>query len=112
MKRKNSSLVSIDNTCTLMPVRVEKSDWERVPVNPVTVRTGRGCVSNEMSEEVEADGWADVLLTDKAAHEASLDLVKNERRSLAGKSMGGDVATAMLGMEAVTICQVMIDEIK
>lgn len=95
-----------------MPVRVEKSDWERVPVNPVTVGTGRGCVSDEMSEEVEADGWADVLLTDKAAREAPLDLVKNECRSLAGKSVCGDAATvtATLGTEAVTICQVMIDE--
>ena len=53
MKRKNSSLVSIDSACTLMPVRMEKRDWERV--SPVIVGTGRGCVSDEMSEEVEVE---------------------------------------------------------
>ena len=50
---KNSSSVSIDSTCTLMPVGMEKSDWERA--SP-TVGTGRGCVSDEMSEEVKAAG--------------------------------------------------------
>jgi hypothetical protein len=68
MKRKNSSLVSIDSTCTLMPVRVEKSDWERV--SPVMVGTGRGCVSDEMSEEVKGEGPKDVLPMDKATRDA------------------------------------------
>jgi len=53
MKRKNSSLVSIDSACTLMPVRMEKRDWERV--GPVIVGTGRGCGSDEMAEEVEVE---------------------------------------------------------
>jgi hypothetical protein len=69
MKRKNSSLVSIDSTCTLMPVRVEKSDWERV--SPVMVGTGGGCVSDEMSEEVKGEGPKDVLPMDKASRDAA-----------------------------------------
>jgi hypothetical protein len=84
-----------------MQVKMEKSDWERT--SPVTVGIGRGCVSNETSEEVKVEGWTDVLLTDKAARDAadaSLDLVKNKHRSLAGKTVGGDVVTAMLGAEA------------
>jgi hypothetical protein len=36
-----------------MPVRMEKSDWERV--SPDTVGTGRGCVNDEMSEEVKVE---------------------------------------------------------
>jgi hypothetical protein len=60
MKRKTSP-VSIDSACTLMPVRMEKSDWERV--SPVTVGTGRGCVSDEMSEEVKVEVRTDVLPT-------------------------------------------------
>jgi hypothetical protein len=89
-----------------MPVRMEKRDWEHV--SPVTVGTGKGCVSDEMSEGagVKVEGWTDVLLVDKAARDASLDLMKNERRSLAGKSVGGDVMTATLGAEAVTVCQI------
>jgi len=51
MKRKNSLLVSIDSACTLMLVRMEKSDWEHV--SPVIVKTDRGCVSDEMFKEVE-----------------------------------------------------------
>lgn len=113
MKRKNSSLVSIDSACALMPVRIEKSDWERVSL--VAVGTGRGRVSNEMSEDAKIDGRADVLLTGKAARDASLeslDLVKNECRPLAGEIVGGVVATAMLGAGAVTVCQVTISKIK
>ena len=62
IKRKNLSRVSIDSVCTLIPVRIEKSNWERV--SPVTVAgTGRGCVSDETSlaGEVKVKGQADVL---------------------------------------------------
>jgi hypothetical protein len=69
MKRKNSSLVSIDSTCTLMSVRVEKSDWERV--SPVMVGTGRGCVSDEMSEDVKGEGPNYVLPMDKATRDVA-----------------------------------------
>jgi hypothetical protein len=47
-----------------MPVRVEKSDWERV--SPVMVGTGRGCVSDEMSEEVKGEGPMDKATRDAA----------------------------------------------
>lgn len=112
MKRKNSSLVLIESACALIPVRMEKSDWERV--SPVTVGTGRGCVSDEMFEEVKIEGRTGVLPTDKAACDASLVLVKNECRPRAGESVGGesDVVTATLGAEAVTVCRVTINNIK
>ena len=89
---------------------MEKSNWEHV--SPVTVAgTGRGCVSNETSlvGEVKVKGWANILPTNKAARDASLNLVKNEHRSLA-------VVTTILGVRAgaVTVCQgqVTINKIK
>ena len=70
---------------------------------PVTAGTGRGCVSDEMSEDevpvkVEGCQRADALLADKAGRDASLDSVKNKRRSPvpAGKRVGADVVTARL----------------
>lgn len=103
----------------MIPVRTEKSDWERVglPVSPVTlaVGTGTGCVSDssdEMSDRVKVEGWADLLPAEKAGRDASVDLVKNERRSLAGKNVGGDVAATTLGAAAVTVCKAKINKIK
>jgi len=115
MKRKNSSLVSIDSACALMPVRMEKSDWERVSL--VAVGTGRGRVRDDMSEGLkieEIEGRTDVLPTDKAACDASLDLAKSECRSLAGDTVGGDVVTATLRAlaEAVTVCRVEVSKNK